>query len=151
MHRLAAAVATICVPATTAEAQIARGAVRDSDTGAPVAGVVVLALDSAATVRARSVASGVGEYRVSIQHAVKLRFVRIGYRPEERVIVIDPQADTRLLPLPLSNTETTADRASGGAATNPGPHQGAGSGSAATRPPTSPRSRSCLGGRRRRA
>ena len=86
MHRLAAAVATICVAATTAGAQIARGVVRDSDTGAPVAGVVVLALDSAATVRARSVASGVGEYRVSIQHAVKLRFVRIGYRPEERVI-----------------------------------------------------------------
>jgi hypothetical protein len=86
MHRLLATVATNCVVATTARAQIARGTVRDGDTGAPIAGVVVLALDSAATVRARSVASAVGDYRVSIQRAVKLRFVRIGFRPEERVI-----------------------------------------------------------------
>jgi hypothetical protein len=85
MHRLAL-VAASCLAATIAEAQTARGTVRDADTGAPVAGVVVLALDSAGTVRARSVAGGAGEYRVSIQRAVKLRFVRIGYRPEEREI-----------------------------------------------------------------
>src|SRR5262245_57810748 len=86
ISKLVGAIAASCAAATTAAAQIARGAVRDSDTGAPVAGVVVLAIDSAAGVRARSVASGVGEYRVSIQRGVKLRFVRIGYRPEERPI-----------------------------------------------------------------
>jgi len=86
VHRLVAGIATSCVAATAARAQIARGTVRDADTGAPVAGVVVLALDSVATVRARSVVSAVGEYRVSTQRAVKLRFVRIGYRPEERTI-----------------------------------------------------------------
>ena len=86
MHRLLALVAAGCVAATVAKAQTARGTVRDADTGTPVAGVVVLALDSSAGVRARSVASGAGEYRVSIQRAVKLRFVRIGYHPEEREI-----------------------------------------------------------------
>jgi hypothetical protein len=60
--------------------------VRDSDTGVPIPGVVVLALDSTLSVRARSVASVTGEYRVSIARAAKLRFVRIGYRPEEREI-----------------------------------------------------------------
>jgi hypothetical protein len=78
--------AVCCIAAPVARAQTARGMVRDADTGTPVAGVVVLALDSAATVRARSVVSGTGEYRLSIPRAVKLRFVRIGYRPEERDI-----------------------------------------------------------------
>jgi hypothetical protein len=32
------------------------------------------------------VASGAGEYRISIARAVKLRFIRIGYKPEEREI-----------------------------------------------------------------
>lgn len=86
MHRLLTLVTASCVAATVAQAQTARGTVRDADTGTPVAGVVVLALDSAAAVRARSVAGGTGEYRVSIQRAVRLRFVRIGYRPEEREI-----------------------------------------------------------------
>jgi len=86
MHRLLAAAAGSVVAAMTAHAQTARGTVRDADTGAPVAGVVVLALDSAATPRARSVAGADGQYRVSIQRAVTLRFVRIGFRPEERVV-----------------------------------------------------------------
>ena len=88
MRGLVLLTATFCVAASVARAQTARGTVRDSDTGAPVAGVVVLALDSATTVRARSVASAAGEYRVSIQRVVKLRFVRIGYRPEERDIPV---------------------------------------------------------------
>ncbi|HVE32789.1 MAG TPA: carboxypeptidase-like regulatory domain-containing protein [Gemmatimonadaceae bacterium] len=93
IRRLVTGLATCCLatcclatPAARAGAQTARGTVRDADTGAPIPGVVVLAVDSAANVRARSVASGVGEYRVSIQRALKLRFVRIGYRPEERDI-----------------------------------------------------------------
>src|SRR5690348_12664904 len=72
--------------ASAAGAQTARGTVRDADSGVPVAGVVVLALDSAAGVRARSVANALGEYRLPIERAVRLRFVRIGYKPEERDI-----------------------------------------------------------------
>jgi len=86
LRLLLSLVAATCVAASGAMAQTARGTVRDNDTGVPVAGVVVLALDSAAGVRARSIASAVGEYRVSVARAVKLRFVRIGYRPEEREI-----------------------------------------------------------------
>jgi len=86
LRRLLSLLATMCVAVSGAGAQTARGTVRDSDTGAPVAGVVVLALDSAAGVRARSVTSGIGEYRVSGARTTKLRFVRIGYRPEERDI-----------------------------------------------------------------
>ena len=82
--RTAITLAAFSLGASSAAAQTARGTVRDSESGAAVAGVVVLALDSAAGVRARSVASGAGEYRVSIQRAVRLRFVRIGFRPEER-------------------------------------------------------------------
>ena len=83
---MAIAMGALSLTAASAGAQTARGTVRDADTGAPVAGVVVLALDSTAGVRVRSIAGAVGEYRVSVAHAVKLRFVRIGYRPEEREI-----------------------------------------------------------------
>ena len=86
VRRLPSVLAAMCVAASAASAQTARGTVRDSDTGAPVAGVVVLALDSAAGARARSVTSALGEYHVSAARATKLRFVRIGYRPEERAI-----------------------------------------------------------------
>ncbi len=96
VRRLLALVATLGVAAPSAMAQTARGLVRDNDTGAPLAGVVVLALDSAAGVRARSVASAVGEYRVSVARAVKLRFVRIGYRPEE-IDIPSGEADTKTI------------------------------------------------------
>jgi hypothetical protein len=93
-------VMSVCaLVAPTARGQSARGVVRDGDTGAAVTGVVVLALDSAAGVRARSVSSVAGEYRVSILRAVKLRFVRIGYRPEERVV---PAADSGVATLDVT-------------------------------------------------
>ncbi len=59
-----------------------RGVVRDSATGAPVAGAVVMVLDSRGTVVHRSIASERGQYRViRPAGATQLRALRLGFRP----------------------------------------------------------------------
>jgi hypothetical protein len=68
-----------------ARAQSIQGSVRDATSDAPIPGVVVLALDSASTVRSRTISDGRGEYRIVSGTLVRtLRFLRIGFSPEER-------------------------------------------------------------------
>ncbi|HEY9226108.1 MAG TPA: carboxypeptidase-like regulatory domain-containing protein [Gemmatimonadaceae bacterium] len=82
----------LAIVSGSVEAQEIRGVVRDAATGTPIPGVVVLALDSTSTMRSRVVANARGEYRVASASLVRtLRFVRIGFAPEERVA---PPTDT---------------------------------------------------------
>jgi hypothetical protein len=83
-NRLVAA-AVFAVFGWPARAQSVQGAVRDAATNAPISGVVVLSLDSTATVRSRSVTDVRGEFGIAMGKAGQiLRFVRIGFVPEER-------------------------------------------------------------------
>src|SRR5262245_23766198 len=71
--------------AQSAAAQTIHGVVRDAGSGVPVPGVVVLALDTSSATRARVVADVRGVYTVIADPTVRtLRFVRIGFVPEER-------------------------------------------------------------------
>ena len=72
--------------AVAARAQVAHGTVRDAGSGTPLSGVVVLMLDSASVARSRAITDSRGEYRVSLDPTVRvLRFLRIGFTPEERL------------------------------------------------------------------
>jgi hypothetical protein len=78
-----------------ARAQSIQGSIRDATSDAPIPGVVVLALDSASTVRSRVISDGRGEYRIAGGPLVRtLRFLRIGFSPEERHV---PGADTSVV------------------------------------------------------
>ncbi len=87
LRRVVAAVAVACVPALTpqtiaAQSPDVRGVVRDSATGAPVPGVVVLALDALGATLSRAITNERGTYRVNRPDATMLiRAVRLGYRP----------------------------------------------------------------------
>jgi hypothetical protein len=66
----------------SAVAQIVRGAVRDSDSGEPVAGAAVLLLDSAGATLSRTTTDEQGDYRVVLaSHARTVRVTRIGFQP----------------------------------------------------------------------
>ncbi|MEQ1690616.1 MAG: carboxypeptidase-like regulatory domain-containing protein, partial [Gemmatimonas sp.] len=85
---LACAVAVIGASALVAAAQAqaqtgeVRGVVRDSSTGRPVSGAVVLALDALGTTLGRTISGERGQYRLSRPDATMLvRVLRLGYRP----------------------------------------------------------------------
>jgi hypothetical protein len=81
MRRLIHALLLIAGCATVVQAQL-RGVVRDSTSGAPLAGAIVTVLDSAARVGARSLTRADGQFAVTTTPASRrLRVVRIGYRP----------------------------------------------------------------------
>jgi hypothetical protein len=84
---IAAAVATLVLP-FAARAQTMRGVVVDAG-DRPVAGAVVLLLDSASTVAARGLTNERGEFRLAGPRAgtYRVRTLRIGYRP----VVSDPE------------------------------------------------------------
>src|SRR5436190_954636 len=70
-------------PAHRLEAQNAeiRGVVRDSATGQPVAGAVVMALDAIGNTLARTITSERGQYRLNRPaNTLLVRAVRLGFR-----------------------------------------------------------------------
>src|SRR5436190_17494541 len=70
-----------------AQAQVLRGVVTESQTGRPVAGAVVLLMDSAGSVLTRAVTSEQGAYSVRRPaDAVRGQVLRLGFRP--RVISV---------------------------------------------------------------
>jgi hypothetical protein len=83
MRRLIPALLLIVVFATAVHAQL-RGIVRDSMSGAPLAGAIVTVFDSAARAGARSLTRADGQFAVTTTPASRrLRVVRIGYHPAD--------------------------------------------------------------------
>jgi len=94
---VALATVVLAPPAHRLEAQNpeVRGVVRDSATGQPVAGAVVMALDAIGNTLARTITGERGQYRLNRPpNALLIRAVRLGFR----------QATERL---PLVNAEVT--------------------------------------------
>jgi hypothetical protein len=86
-------------------AQELRGTVVDSASRAPVAGAVILLLDAGGRQIARNITNEHGAYRIALHPSmVRVRFLRIGFRPRE--LSIPPliegmaQLDVRLATLP---------------------------------------------------
>ena len=84
IRALVAVAAWLAVPSAPLQAQAGdlRGAVRDSASGTPIAGAVVLLLDAAGATIGRTITGARGTYRLSRPEAAELvRTVRLGFRP----------------------------------------------------------------------
>lgn len=93
MIRVVAPLALLALAAGTSAAQV-RGSVRDSTSGLPVPGAVVLALDTRGDQIARSITTDRGEFTLRVSQPPKrLQVLRIGFRP--RVVEIT-NAESRL-------------------------------------------------------
>ncbi|MCC6242035.1 MAG: carboxypeptidase regulatory-like domain-containing protein, partial [Gemmatimonadaceae bacterium] len=96
MFRLCSALLFVALSAAlpmgaSAQGPEVRGFVRDSASGEPVPGVVVMMVDARGQVLNRTISGARGQYRVLRPvSAVQLRAIRLGFRPS-----------TRTLPLPL--------------------------------------------------
>ena len=78
-------------------AQSFRGAVRDSASRQPIAGAVVMLLDSSGAVLGRNISNERGQYRVTyVRVALTMRVVRIGFLPREIPVVDSPDRDRSL-------------------------------------------------------
>jgi hypothetical protein len=104
---------SVAVPAA---AQRVRGIARDSATGQPVSGVVAWVSDSAGKFLARSIGDDAGAFAVMrLPGSVRLRIMRIGYRPRE-IALDDGHRDTTVdvplaaLPPLLETVEATSRR-----------------------------------------
>jgi len=81
-------------------AQELRGAIRDSASRRPIAGVVLLLLDSAGTTLGRNITNEGGEYRIALVPAIRsMRVQRIGFRP--RTVTI-PRVESGVTNLDVS-------------------------------------------------
>ena len=78
-------------------AQALHGVVRDSASHAPIAGTVVMLLDSAGTVLRRNLTNETGQYRIAFSGgATALRFIRIGLQPREIRLALPPDFNASL-------------------------------------------------------
>jgi hypothetical protein len=95
-----------------AAAQMVRGTVRDSATGAPVPGVVVSQLDGAGKVLARVITDPKGFALELAPGAKRLNFRRIGFSPVETDVPVGPHLDVvlRRLVTNLPPMRTASDR-----------------------------------------
>ena len=88
---------------TPLAAQTLRGVVRDSASHQPIAGAVVMLLDSAGTVLRRNIADEGGRYGITFPSATRtIRFIRIGLQPREIRFAVAPDInasfDVSMLP-----------------------------------------------------
>jgi len=83
--RISVAVALLIVAVgRSIAAQSFRGAVRDSASRQPIAGAVVMLLDSSGAVLRRNITDERGQYRITFSAGARmLRFIRIGLQPRE--------------------------------------------------------------------
>ncbi len=106
---VAIAALALALPAHTLSAQNAevRGVVRDSATGQPVGGAVVMALDAVGTTLARTITSERGQYRLNRPPGTLLvRAVRLGFRQTtERLPLLN--ADVMTVDLTLATLPRT--------------------------------------------
>ncbi|MBL0169177.1 MAG: carboxypeptidase regulatory-like domain-containing protein [Gemmatimonadaceae bacterium] len=92
-----------------AQAGEVRGIVRDSSSGRPVAGAVVLALDALGATLGRTISGERGQYRLTRPEATMLvRAVRLGFRPTtERLPLV--RAEVMTVDLTLVNVPRTLE------------------------------------------
>lgn len=96
LRRLALALGMIA-GARTLDAQVVRGVIRDSVTGAPVPGAIVILLDSAGRGMTRNLSNERGLYGARrLAQARGVRVIRLGFRPRE-------------LPLPAAGGDVQLD------------------------------------------
>jgi hypothetical protein len=109
---IAFVVAAILAAAGGAEAQYARGVVRDSATGEPVAGAVVVLNDTAGKFMARTLADASGRFAlIRSRGATSLHLVRIGYKPLDFALgasAPDSVLDIRMHQIAAALTAVTA-------------------------------------------
>lgn len=110
-HRLTRIVSTTAIVLAAAgsslAAQTLRGVVRDSASLAPVAGAVVMLLDSSGAVLRRNMSDERGRYGITLTAAARtLRFIRIGLQPREISLssAPDPNAPLDVSMLPATTT-----------------------------------------------
>ena len=102
--------AVLALPASAlAQSSEVRGTVRDSASGAPVSGAVVLTLDAIGTTLSRTITGERGQYRLPRPDAAMLvRAIRLGYRPAtERLPVL--RADVITVDFGLATVPRTLD------------------------------------------
>lgn len=100
MRILLCIVALCAVAPRAAGAQVIQGVVHDTAARQPVAGAVVLLLDSAGNTVGRNITDQTGHYRVGTTPAMRrLRVLRIGFRPREVAI---PRATADAIDLNVS-------------------------------------------------
>lgn len=79
---IAALLLVLCAP--IARSQELRGVVRDSASGQPIPGAVLVLLDTAGRVLGRNITNESGAYRLALDPAIRrIRVLRIGFRPRE--------------------------------------------------------------------
>jgi hypothetical protein len=84
MRALRVALLAMLIPGGLLSAQDLRVSVRDSATGRPIGGAVLLFLDAAGGTIARNITNERGQYRVSVSAAARrVRALRLGYRARE--------------------------------------------------------------------
>ncbi len=92
-----------CLHLRTANAQQLRGVVRDSAFNAPLPGAVVSVVDSGGGAGSRTISDATGRFAVSLSpRSVRLRVIRIGYRPRDIMIPkgTNPTVDVVMVRLP---------------------------------------------------
>src|SRR5687768_7242399 len=116
MPRLLVALVAMAALARVAAAQELRGTVRDSASGLPVTGAVVMLQDARGTTMARNLSGARGGFIVPLNgDARRVRVVRLGYRPRivalPQPITATMQLDIVLASLPtlLQGLRVTAD------------------------------------------
>jgi hypothetical protein len=109
--------ATLCLAGRASAQQRLHGVVRDSATGRPVLGAVVIALDAAGGQLARTIVGPDGAYRLMPQaRATRIQTLRIGFRPQTLDVpagMDDAALDIRLVSIPtlLEQVHVVADKA----------------------------------------
>ncbi|MHB2034246.1 MAG: carboxypeptidase regulatory-like domain-containing protein [Gemmatimonadaceae bacterium] len=98
---VAALVIHLVIAKSELHAQWLRGVVRDSLSGAPVAGAVVSVIDSSGGVRGRVIVGGDGRFSIGAPPAAaSLRVIRIGFRPRD--VQLSSSAAARAEPVAIS-------------------------------------------------
>ncbi|HVZ50239.1 MAG TPA: carboxypeptidase regulatory-like domain-containing protein [Gemmatimonadaceae bacterium] len=104
---LAAALLAAAVPAM---AQQLRGTVRDSATGAPVIGAVVIGRDAAGGVVSRIVGGADGRYTLPARGVTSVQVLRIGFQPKTMVVATLSAGEVREVSLTLTAIPTFLDK-----------------------------------------
>ena len=95
--RWCATIAMIGLLARVGHAQELRGVVRDSATQRPIAGAVLVLMDSSGTTLGRNITNDRGIYRISLSPRIRrMQVLHIGYRPRNlRTPAIDSGMPSR--------------------------------------------------------
>lgn len=95
--RAATLAAALAWGSVAADAQQVRGMVTDSASGGPIPGAVLQLLDSAGGVRGRTISDQRGAYTLRLPvGAVRVRALRIGFRPRFAELPAAPAGDVRV-------------------------------------------------------